>query len=361
MLRNAVFDAVDNSEQMATGVDQQHAPVNQFRMPPPPQYLFHQGQHPAMPPFPVMMPNPSFIGNDLQNNHPIPPYVFPPYPHYQIPPGHLTPFPPPGLVHPALRQQNAYAVPPMPVGGAAPVPVGVQQRNDATKPKVLDIPVSVLCGKAKVEIVMRSDISFEDFREKVCSHLGRPLAGVRLGYKLYGAPKRDAPSLLVTMDDWKMAVDKVTLTIGRARSKVVGIDVIDTMAIEEKAAGSRRGRKRARSDNTGDEPPELAGTDQKLVKAYRELESELRCETHEGHCYVSPNGGKHEQLDFKEMSLWAREMALDNATVNTPPHTKAFDRFRKGKPRGREGPSSSRSTPTVPAVHVHIGRSRKRC
>ena len=68
-----------------------------------------------------------------------------------------------------------------------------------------------------------------------------------------------------------------------------------------------KSKKRSRQD---DVPPAPNGEADTQLRAYKQLEATIRCETHHGHCFVDRTNGadSHRRLDHAEMTLWAKKI-----------------------------------------------------
>ena len=64
-------------------------------------------------------------------------------------------------------------------------------------------------------------------------------------------------------------------------------------------------------------PSEVDEETTSQLKAYQQLDSALRCETHHGHCYVDRQGGHdtHRRLNHGEMSLWSKKIVSTFSTI----------------------------------------------
>jgi len=74
-----------------------------------------------------------------------------------------------------------------------------------------------------------------------------------------------------------------------------------------KPTANQSKRKRRRED---DIPPDTSTENDTQLKAYKQLESAIRCELHHGHCFVDRTGSidNHRCLDHSEMTLWAKKI-----------------------------------------------------
>jgi hypothetical protein len=66
-------------------------------------------------------------------------------------------------------------------------------------------------------------------------------------------------------------------------------------------------KKRTRED---DVPPASSDEHPTQLKAYKQLESQIRCKLHHGHCFIDCTSGydNHRRLDHAEMTLWAKKI-----------------------------------------------------
>ncbi|KAG2140437.1 hypothetical protein BD769DRAFT_1335199, partial [Suillus cothurnatus] len=63
---------------------------------------------------------------------------------------------------------------------------------------------------------------------------------------------------------------------------------------------------------------------------------------HHGHCFIDRTSSydNHHHLDHAEMTLWAKKIALNHATIYNPPHCLNFDRGPAKRPRHSRSTSS---------------------
>ncbi|KAJ7640201.1 hypothetical protein B0H17DRAFT_1216656 [Mycena rosella] len=65
-----------------------------------------------------------------------------------------------------------------------------------------------------------------------------------------------------------------------------------------------------------------------FTKKHRQLKTHLVCATHKGElCFVSSVDGHHHRVDPYQVSLWAKEISVGNATTARPPENIVFQDF----------------------------------
>ncbi|KAH7917952.1 hypothetical protein BV22DRAFT_1134975 [Leucogyrophana mollusca] len=156
------------------------------------------------------------------------------------------------------------------------------------------------------------DIIFANFWSRVCAHMDLDPAVAELGYKYSFECVGDAPRSLNTDDDLQAAIQRGQDLVRRARSRPVEI-MIHNLNPATHAPVTSKKRKVAGIDNgtsaTIDFTDELCW-----------LKEHLSCAKHTGRwCFVSPIDGEPKQLDIFIITLWAKKMFLNEATLQQPP------------------------------------------
>ncbi|KDQ61858.1 hypothetical protein JAAARDRAFT_190580 [Jaapia argillacea MUCL 33604] len=197
------------------------------------------------------------------------------------------------------------------------------------------------------------DITWQDFQSQACANLGGlPATATSIGYKLSGDPKRMNPTPLSSDVDLQYAFEKLEEKLQRARTIMYGLEVYDMSPspVGGNPTSSKRGTKCSCYE---DIPPAVPQNllDGAITKSFCLLRRATACEACGGHCHVTTAGGKHnhQPISDKDLSFWAKEIALDRATIDTPPQGLAFDVVVK---RPKREPKSK-----VPEVHLHFNNS----
>ncbi|KAJ7750176.1 hypothetical protein B0H14DRAFT_3513464 [Mycena olivaceomarginata] len=120
------------------------------------------------------------------------------------------------------------------------------------------------------------------------------------------------------------------------------------------AAPGTRGTKRKSAGGPKDTPKGKRTFD--FTKESRELSKRLECSTHKDQsCFVSTADGHHVRIEPMNVTLWAKEITMGNATLTRPPENIMFqDCFLPGRKRARTTRSESSSTPCTPTIHVTV-------
>ncbi|KAJ7939021.1 hypothetical protein B0H13DRAFT_1851190 [Mycena leptocephala] len=188
-----------------------------------------------------------------------------------------------------------------------------------------------------------------DFLDRVCATVGKTRDAAELGWKSCDAKKKEAPKALRDVNDVTHAWNAhERLLKSTRRTKPVYMEIVD-MAPAEEAAPIKSAPKTY----------ETAYSDElKIVK------DKLKCATHRGPnrwCYVSPvagDGGRHIELGFEEISLWAKMMHDDpevDKDCALPPNVLHLDRLREKTEARRQ--RKQKTSPTT-EVHVHYGNEQ---
>ncbi|KAI0089837.1 hypothetical protein BDY19DRAFT_905570 [Irpex rosettiformis] len=281
------------------------------------QHAFMHQQHPGQPgiaaPYNTQLQSSLFFGSQgFQAGAGVPPFL-PSYPQH----GHHTVYPP------VAQPLAMYA--PLPEK-QEPRPVRAIQSQKARPnyepaPGVFSFQVVVLTGDRKREFTARTDMEWDDLRDRINAYLDCP-ANLQLVYKVTGD---SGQWIMMASDaDFRIAMDRLSARASSARTRPVCLEVKNnTPRPKEKGKGVQ---KRKRED---DIPPTPEVDTPSQLKSFRQLEAATRCDKHDGHCYLERNmsGETHRSLDHSEMTLWAKKISLGQATVYAPPHCLRFDRL----------------------------------
>ncbi|KAG2140763.1 hypothetical protein BD769DRAFT_1333934, partial [Suillus cothurnatus] len=169
--------------------------------------------------------------------------------------------------------------------------------NPEPRPGVFSFDVDIIAGDTKRSFRGETDMPWEDFKSRVVAYLDSTTGEVQLVYKFAGDTNRathlnDAEAFSITMD-------RLCHKASNARTQVV--------ALEVKNAITTKPKKRTCED---DVPPASSDEHPTQLKAYKQLESQIRCELHHGHCFIDRTSGydNHHRLDHAEMTLWAKKI-----------------------------------------------------
>ncbi|KAI9060882.1 hypothetical protein FKP32DRAFT_1687412 [Trametes sanguinea] len=238
--------------------------------------------------------------------------------------------------------------------------------NPEPVPGVYEVLVTVLCTETvKRDFTIRTDCTWEWLCTSVKQRLDEEDGGSdeapKFGYKISTADTRRAPyTALSSAADWKTAMSRVSGIAAKARTRTVGIEIVDLVRQEKQAAKkskakkkSPKKRKRTDADSTDDEDENIP---ENATQAFRELKEHLFCQLHAQHCYVSAAAlsGGHAYVSNKNLMLWAKAMSRGEADKHNPPHYLEFERVPK-TPRGQQGPYRH-----LPEIHVHIRQPKPR-
>ncbi|KAI9452633.1 hypothetical protein BJY52DRAFT_1226005 [Lactarius psammicola] len=325
--------------------DSQQQPSMDYPLTPPhaiaphPGYLPHGVPYPPMPPGPMAPYLPTAQGYGQQ--YQVWPTYAPYFTHPTTPVPNAAPMPVPP--HAASGMGGPMSVPPpaTPVGGPHRIPK--HYVNSQRGPGVWEFDVSVISSEAKSVFQAHSAMGWEEFRKEVLKRLRDTVLPVQLAFRVSGVSGK--LSYLNDEADWESALNSINTKITTARKNAVSLEVRNIAKPSSKAskASSARGKRRREDDA----PPPMSEEQGAWHTAFKELDNALKCEAHGGHCFVDRTGGRdnHQRLDHKIMSLWAKKMSLNEATIYTPPNMKGFDRSSTKKPRHSRG---------TPEVHVAV-------
>ncbi|KAG2090411.1 hypothetical protein BD769DRAFT_1679693 [Suillus cothurnatus] len=195
------------------------------------------------------------------------------------------------------------------------------QPNPEPRPGVFSFNVDIIAGNTKHSFHGETDMPWEDFKSCVVAYLDSTTGEVQLIIQhRYGSALSQSV--------------QCTHMSGCFRGK------------ECSQTDYNQTEKRTCKD---DVPPASSDKHPTQLKAYKQLESQIRCELHHGHCFIDRTSGydDHCRLDHAEMTLWAKKIALGHTTIYNPPHCLNPDHGPAKRPR------HSRST-SSPEVHVTI-------
>jgi hypothetical protein len=91
---------------------------------------------------------------------------------------------------------------------------------------VFSLPLNTAQAGGKVPrdlVTLPYDISFIDFRDRVCVEMGLDPQEAELGYKFHNHRVRDSPIRLAKEDDLRVAISTAQGMVRRARSKEIHI------------------------------------------------------------------------------------------------------------------------------------------
>ncbi|KAI9435708.1 hypothetical protein H4582DRAFT_2079316 [Lactarius indigo] len=192
----------------------------------------------------------------------------------------------------------------------------------------------------------QTDMIWADFHEEVCRCLNRPRSGVRIMFRISGGGH--AWSELGSEFDWMDAIAKLKEKAHSARTRAVSMEVKDkhTHAKVQNTKGKGKGKHRREDDIPPAPSPEMV----RQLGCLIQLQQHVACEKHSRpgkrtYCLVESTSGEHEELTHEEMSLWAKQISLENTTVYTPPNLNKYDYPPTKK---------ARTVRATPEVHVSV-------
>ncbi|KAG1725334.1 hypothetical protein EDB19DRAFT_1915147 [Suillus lakei] len=293
-----------------------------------PNMYLHPRHYP--PPQPPQHPQPF-----MQHYPPIPHHYAPPLHHYAPP--HFVQYPQYPPMRPNIETTPASSImrpdleaPAVPASLRAPAAPASSQAS-RLRPNPEPHPGARLCGE--------TDMPWEDFKSRVLAFLDSAADEVQLVYKFVGDNSR--ATQLNDVEAFSIAMDRLCHKAFNARTRVVALEL---------PQGQTDYYHQSKKEDTraDDIPPASSDDDVTQLKAYKQLESQIRCELHHGHCFVDARVAMITIVDLiTEMTLWAKKIALGHATIYNPPHCLNFDRGPTKKPRHSRSASS-------PEVHVTI-------
>ncbi|KAG1777587.1 hypothetical protein EV702DRAFT_945908, partial [Suillus placidus] len=161
--------------------------------------------------------------------------------------------------------------------------------------------VDVITGNMKRGFRGEADMPWEDFKSRVLAYLDSTAEEVQLVYKFAGYTSK--ATHLNDAEAFSIAMNRLCHKASNARTQVVALEVKNAA----KQTIATKAKKRTRKD---DIPPASSDENPTQLKAYKQLESQIRCELHHGHCFVNCTSGydNHCRLDHAEMTLWAKKI-----------------------------------------------------
>ncbi|RPD52197.1 hypothetical protein L227DRAFT_617931 [Lentinus tigrinus ALCF2SS1-6] len=235
--------------------------------PPPPQLYLGQPPHPYYPPFPTFYPAAPEAGNQYLSMN----LGFPPAP------------------------------PPNP-------PVFVQSVVHAQCWLKVSIPLNT--GVPAVDLNPQQAHLYEYHTDRSC----------------------DPPHRLSSEEDLRDAFSTVGLA-QRARSCMVVMEIHNLICYCSSFFDfnpAMVSNKRKAAHDRGLKGPDQPSTTMSFLSELRKLKAHLECSRHPGHhCYVPPINGDHVLLDIAKLTLWAKKMFLNQATLYQPPEVLGFDHVTK--------------------------------
>ncbi|KAJ7190854.1 hypothetical protein GGX14DRAFT_407609 [Mycena pura] len=213
------------------------------------------------------------------------------------------------------------------------------------------IPVT---SSATDTITYPSDITFDDFMQKVADEMNIRRKELDIGYKLSTWTKDIMPRVITTpihlIRLFNAVAEERTVRIN-ARTpakKPLQVTIVD---LREKLSEKPASKKADSSDDEGEEArPVKTKTGPQYL---RELEARHKCERHGGHCLVAKNG-EHIPLGGPNLSLWSMLCAQGvHDSISTPPAIMGlpFETGSEAAPRSRA--TSSRQLPPPPAPYPY--------
>ncbi|KAI9431326.1 hypothetical protein H4582DRAFT_2085159 [Lactarius indigo] len=181
----------------------------------------------------------------------------------------------------------------------------------------------------------QTDMIWADFREEVCRCLNRPCSGVRIMFWISGGGH--AWSELGSEFDWMDAIAKLKEKARSARTRAVSMEVKDKHA-------------HAKVQNTKGKGKEKHCHEDDIPLAPSPEMQHVACEKHSRpgkrtYCLVESTSGEHKELTHEEMSLWAKQISLENTTVYTPPNLNKYNYPPTKK---------ARTVRATPEVHISV-------
>ncbi|KAG1740559.1 hypothetical protein EDD22DRAFT_738811, partial [Suillus occidentalis] len=207
---------------------------------------------------------------------------------------------------------------------------------------VFSFDIDVVADDMKRGFRGETDMPWEDFKSCVLAFLDSAADEVQLVYKFVGDNSR--ATQLNDVEAFSIAMDCLCHKAFNACTRVVTLEVKNAAV---KQTTTTKANKRTCAD---DIPPASSDEDVTQLKAYKQLESQIRCELHHGHCFVDRMSGydNHRRLDHAEMTLWAKKIVTRSKTPSPLPLS---------QPHHFESASQIPSTPfpDYPKVRVLLG------
>ncbi|KAF7968893.1 hypothetical protein HWV62_28930 [Athelia sp. TMB] len=239
-----------------------------------------------------------------------------------------------------------YPFPPQPPAPAAPANAtqSASRRDRVITELQFSLPLNTSVVGARIEraIVMYScNVTFADWWTRTCQRMALDPNEAELGWKLDSHRAGDAPIRIASDADLHIAIDAGRAKAQRAIVNQPCIMVYNLKPATEAPATAGRKRRATTDEDVAtriDAAPQL-----------RALKEHMACAKHHGsYCFVSRPSGEHQELDIYMLTLWARKMATNEATLQEPPNFISFDRPPAKKPRL----SASQQAPIE--IHNHI-------
>ncbi|KAG1792603.1 uncharacterized protein HD556DRAFT_1209294, partial [Suillus plorans] len=155
--------------------------------------------------------------------------------------------------------------------------------NPEPRPGVFSFDIDVIADDMKRGFRGETDMPWEDFKSRVLAFLESAADDVQLVYKFVGDNSR--ATQLNDAEAFSIAMDRLCHKASNARTRVVALEVKNAAV---KQTTTAKAKKRTRTD---DIPPASSDEDVTQLKAYKQLESQIRCELHHGHCFVDRTSG----------------------------------------------------------------------
>ncbi|KAI9438030.1 hypothetical protein H4582DRAFT_2057534 [Lactarius indigo] len=195
----------------------------------------------------------------------------------------------------------------------------------------------VINDHIKSAFTAQTDMIWADFREEVHRYLDRPRSGVRIMFRISGSGQ--AWSELGSEFDWMDAIAKLIEKVRSARTRAVSMEVKDKHEPTRAKVQNTKGKGKEKHRCEDDIPP-VPSPDMQHVACEKHSRPGKRT-----YCLVESTSGEHEELTHKDMSLWAKQISLENMMVYTPPNLNKYDYPPTKK---------ARTIRATPEVHVSV-------
>ncbi|KAG1765170.1 hypothetical protein EV702DRAFT_943726, partial [Suillus placidus] len=147
---------------------------------------------------------------------------------------------------------------------------------------VFSFDVDVITGDMKRGFCGETNMPWEDFKSRVLAYLDSTAEEVQLVYKFAGDTSK--ATHLNDAEVFSIAMNRLCHKASNARTRVIALEVKNAA----KQTIATKAKKRTRKD---DIPPASSDKNPTQLKAYKQLESQIRCELHHGHCFVDRTSG----------------------------------------------------------------------
>ncbi|KAJ7257606.1 hypothetical protein C8J57DRAFT_1647254 [Mycena rebaudengoi] len=249
---------------------------------------------------------------------------------------------------------------------AAPAPAiapAVASANGAVihgEPVTLSFDIPINSNVIGVTPVTRTkkygrQVPFSVGYTEICGLMGLDSTTAVLGYKWDKEKRNDPVHGLANAADWNNCLETGIGLTARARTRQVTC-IIKNLNLPEEAASSAKPTASKKRKGAADPSDDRKTFD--FTKEYRALKARLSCATHKAQlCYVAPLDGHHHHVEPHQVSLWAKEISVGNATSTSPPQNIVFqDFFLPGRKRARTTSTraESSSAPCAPTIHVTV-------